>query len=474
MPLHLRWCFVVVLLTSTSAAAKPTAPDIACSHLSDSPLCRGQTLSCRTCHAGPPTFNAFGLDVTIALADVDGGFADALPLALDAVGGDDSDGDGISNTEELALGTMPGDAFSFAPNGGVEVDFVDENGNPFFTLNTWDAAVAFRRVTVTYCGRSPSYDEMRALSALDDGAARQAVHDHLDECLASDFWLQQGLPRLADPRVKPEAAIGKDSENPLGDYEWDYRLFVHVLSDGRDARDLLLADYHVDENGDVVDGIVPRPEPVYEPATGKLWSGGGQPVPPEHRAGMLTTQWFLGNNTMFSELPRTTAAQAYRAYLGEDIALGEGIHPVVGEPRDVDHKGVDAPACAACHSTLDPLSYAFSAYNGFDVLTEERFEETFYEDLIGAYDPSRTTYQGDGVFDGVAVPTLRDWAQQAVASDAFARNLGEMFFTHIFDDDVAPSEFADFDAAVRRLRDSDFSANALVHDLVDTPAFGRP
>ena len=56
--------------------------------------------------------------------------------------------------------------------------------------------------------------------------------------------------------------------------------------------------------------------------------GGGQPLDVEHRAGMITTQWFLVINTMLSDLPRTTAAQAYRSYLGEDIARQEGIWPV--------------------------------------------------------------------------------------------------------------------------------------------------
>lgn len=35
---------------------------------------------------------------------------------------------------------------------------------------------------------------------------------------------------------------------------------------------------------------------------------------------MLTTRWFLAKNTMVTPIPRTTAAQAYRAYLGYDIA----------------------------------------------------------------------------------------------------------------------------------------------------------
>ena len=79
---------------------------------------------------------------------------------------------------------------------------------------------------------------------------------------------------------------------------------------------------------------------------------------------MITTQWFLSINTMFSPLPRTTAAQAYRAYLGADIAQQQGIFPIAGEPLDVDDKGVRDAQCATCHATLDPLSYAFAEYQG--------------------------------------------------------------------------------------------------------------
>lgn len=42
---------------------------------------------------------------------------------------------------------------------------------------------------------------------------------------------------------------------------------------------------------------------------------------------MNTTQWLLVMNTMYSFLPRSTAAQAYRAYLGLDISERESELP---------------------------------------------------------------------------------------------------------------------------------------------------
>ena len=81
---------------------------------------------------------------------------------------------------------------------------------------------------------------------------------------------------------------------------------------------------------------------------------------------MITTAWFFVINTMFTAVPRTTAAQAYRSYLGYDIARSEGlIEPPAGTPLiDYDQKGVTEEECAVCHRTLDPLSYAFTRYKG--------------------------------------------------------------------------------------------------------------
>lgn len=462
----LPWVLATPLAFSDGAGARPTAPDAFCAAAPQSPLCQGQVVACSTCHAGPPALNPFGVDVAVALPR-DTPFEAGLALAIDHVGTLDSDADGTDNLEEITLGTLPADPFSvptpLAPAAG---------DNPFYALDTWDAALALRRVAITYCGESPTKAD---LDALEDAAdPRAAVHAALDACLQSAFWRTEALPRLADPRIEPDAFAGADADDTLADYRWDYRLFVHALTDGRDARDLLLADYHIAEDGSRIHAIVPRPEPQYDATLGKLWSGGGQPVPREHRAGMLTTQWFLAMNTMFSQLPRTTAAQAYRAYLGQDIAQGEGIHPVAGEPRDVDQKGVDAPACAACHSTLDPLAYAFSAYNGLDALTSDRFDEIFAANTIGAYAPERTPWDRTSTIMHTPVHSVRAWAEVAAGTEAFRRTLATMFFQHMFDDAPLAHEFHAFRTAYERLRDTGHSADALLHDLVDTDAFGRP
>jgi len=435
------------------ASARPLAPSALCAQYPEAPDCRGTYAECSLCHRStwPATWNAYGMEIVFQLdgEDLD---ADTLAPALAAIEELDSDGDGVRNLDELLAGTNPGDETDAWPY--CAPDRVTLPDLP--VAESYDFRRAARRAGVLYCGRSPSYDELHALDAMAPAERYQALHTELERCLGESYWRDRALHRLADERVRPISSVGADSpvDIVIGDYEWDYRLFSHVLTDDRDARDLLLADYHVDEDGDVVRGAIPGVR------------AGTQPLVPEERAGMITTQWFLSVNTMFSPLPRTTAAQAYRAYLGFDIAQQQGIVPIPGEPLDVDDKGVDAPECAGCHSTLDPLSYAFAEYEGI------RGART------GTFDASRPVRVIDGwsepasaVF-GEEVESVRVWAERAAESEAFRRNLVMLFFRHAFEREPTPGEQADFDAIVAALPGDGHSANRLIHRLVDLDAFG--
>lgn len=449
------------------AAARPTGPLTFCETYPDAPGCLGTLVSCAQCHDGPPNLNPYGIGVATALYGEPNytleRYEEALPGALAAVEEDDSDGDGLVNLEEIFLGTLPGNAQSHFS----EPEPVGELENPFYDVGNWDPKLAFRRVSITYCGISPSYEEMQAFAeALDP---YQAVHDKLDACLESDSWKNEGLHRLADAKIRPLRAVGVEGDIILADYRWDYRLFSYVLTGDRDARELLRAQYHIDEDGDVVTGTIGR---VPGRLTGlPMRVGSGQPLDAERRAGMITTQWFLMVNTMFSEMPRTTAAQAYRAYLGLDIAKGEGIIPVEGEPRDVDNKGVTNPTCAACHSTLDPLAYAFSTYNGIAI---DNVLALVFGNPIGDYDEDRAPWGGDGYLFGEPVTDLVDWAWRASDSDYFKRNLANMFFEHALGHEPGPADQEEFLALWQSLPEDGYSANRLIHRLVDTDAFGVP
>jgi len=449
-------------LTSTTAHARPPGPRALCATYPESATCKGRVPSCATCHSSPPALNAFGAEVATSLyGDASYTFDDEsyealVPAHLALVEASDPDADGTSSLEEIELGTAPGDARSVP----VVVPAPSGPENPHFDVGQYDPRFAFRRVMNLYCGRPPTYEEMEAHRAADDPLA--SVDDALAACLSSSYWRHEGLHRLGDKRIRPLEAVGYDGIIPLADYAWDYRLFSHVLTDDRDARDLLLAAYHIDEEGRVVEGVVPPPP-------SSLLGTGGQPLVPERRAGMITTQWFLMIHTMFSALPRTTAAQAYRAYLGMDLSRSEGILPVAGEPRDVDQKGVQQVVCAACHSTLDPLSYAFSTYNGIgDIDAIYDFEVT------GAYDPTRTPYGESGMLLGEEVTDLVAWAEAAASSDAFRQNLARMFFAHALGREPIASEEDEFRAIWTAIRDDGYSANKLIRRIVFSNAFGVP
>lgn len=466
----LRKSWLSVLLLSAILAyvpasfARPSGPERFCESYDSTPFCLGNIPACRMCHDGPPLLNAYGNDVASALWDnplytsVED-YEVLLSEALVHVEGTDSDGDGLTNLEEIELGLWPADAQShwlapLLPEG---------EQNPYFDVGQYDYRFSFRRVLNLYCGRPPAYEDMMSFNeAIEAGSADAELRTTLWDCLESTYWLKEGLPRLADAKIRPLKAVGFDGLIPLADYEWDYRLFSHLLSGDRDARGLLRADYHIDEEGRRVDGPVAG-------VGASVFGSGGQPLVTARRAGMLTTQWFLVIHTMFSALPRTTAAQAYRAYLGVDIAKGEGILPVANEPRDVDEKGVDQPSCAVCHSTIDPLSYAFAAYHGIGTLASP-----FDFDRSGTYDPTRTPWGTESSILGEPVTDLVSWAQVAAESELFQRNLVLMFWQHALGRAPLPDEQEDFRRIWQALPSQGYRANQIIEELVFTSAFGVP
>lgn len=444
--------------------ARPSGPARFCETYDESPFCLGTIPACRVCHDGPPLLNRYGEDVAAALwanpqytriEDYDL----LLSEALMHVEADDSDGDGLTNLEEIELGLWPANEQSYwlppaSPEGRT---------NPYFDVGNYDARFAFRRVQNLYCGRPPTYEEMQNFEqGVEDSGSETMLRAALRTCLSSTYWLEEGLQRLGDAKIRPLKAVGFDGLIPLADYTWDYRLFAHLLSGERDARDLLRATYHIDEEGQKVVGPVAG-------VGASVFGSGGQPLAPERRAGMLTTQWFLVIHTMFSALPRTTAAQAYRAYLGVDIAKGEGILPVANEPQDVDDKGVAQPNCALCHSTIDPLSYAFAAYHGIGTLNSP-----FAFEKSGTFDPTRTPWGTESSILGEPVSDLVEWADVAAESELFQRNLVLMFWKHALGRPPAPDEQEDFQRIWRSLPSHGYRANHVIEEIVFTPAFGVP
>lgn len=462
-----------VLIGIGAAQAKPTAPATLCKAQPTIAACQGAVPSCALCHDGtdPPRWNPFGQGLKDELT-AGQPFEQSLVHALEAIAEDDSDQDGVGNLDELKRGSAPG--IQEMQTGAADA----AGSNPRYKVGSYDYVFAFRRVATIYCARSPSYEELQALTQdkPDDATLKKRLHEKLSACLQSDYWQHEALPRLADKKIRPLVAAGPDSNIQIGsyrlvigDYNYDYRMFRYVLSNDRDVRELLTARYHVVEDKS---GKLSQVAGVLEKSDAKALAG-GQPVPEERRAGMLTTQWFFAINTMFSSLPRTTAAQAYRAYLGADISNGEGLRPVVGEPVDVDNKGVAAPRCANCHSTLDPLSYAFAEYEGIRVNADLKFGNYLPErpkERMPAWDMTRQK----SVLLDKPVKDLVEWAHVAADSDEFKRAITEMFFRQAFSRSASPEEQEAFNTLWRSLASDGYSANRLLHRLIDLPTFGRP
>jgi hypothetical protein len=95
----------------------------------------------------------FGADVKAGLlaspSYSSDGYEATLPEALRTALPLDSDGDGVANLDEIARGSSP--SIAEAPSGEASPD-------------TRDAETAFRRVSVVFCGTSPTFEQSKSLA----------------------------------------------------------------------------------------------------------------------------------------------------------------------------------------------------------------------------------------------------------------------------------------------------------------------
>ena len=452
---------VAALCLPTSAWARASAAELFCAEYPDSALCATGSTSCTTCHvlAGPPSHNPYGAAVreardTAVAFDVD------LSLALQAVELADSDGDGIDNLAEIAAGSWPGFEASVEPECGEQSNF----DNPWYRVGTYDPAFAFKRVTLDFCGRSPRYEEVLQFAAAADPMGQLA--EQLDLCLTSPYW-GEILRELAIGVVRP---LGPATDiSVLGNWEWDVRLFMYVMSGDRDAADLLRAKYLVVEDPPGSGRLVPIDGPrtaVEEYA---------QPLAAEDRYGLITTRYSLAMNIMFAPMPRTLVGHVYRELLGLDIARSEGLYPVDEAdgaydwpaPADVDDKGVWQEGCAGCHATLDPASYPWIRYNGIDLVG----------DTTGAMLPDRAVDivpTTEGALWGEPVDGPGSWVEAALATDAFPRRMTAILWSWLFRRPPFSCEQDEYDALWQGFAAEARNVEGLLHRLIATDAYGVP
>lgn len=448
---------IVWLLTAT-ALARPEAPLAFCDVYPDVPTCVTGETACTTCHAlsGPPVHNDYGLALLDARTP-DTEFQADLEQALRAIEDLDSDGDGTSNLVELLSGSEPGFDNSVAPECSEQTD----TDNAWYRVGEYDDGFAYKRVMLDFCGRSPRYEEVQAYGLADDQAA--VVAETLDLCLQSPYW-QEVLEELAVGVVQP-AGPATDL-NILGNWEWDLKLFRYAMSGDRDAGLIMTAQtYVVEQDGKLVEIDEPRGE-LEEYA---------QPLPAEHRYGIITTRYALAMRVMFTDVPRTLAAHTYRQLLGLDIARSEGLYSIDEAngaydwpaPLDVDDKGVWQEECAGCHATLDSLSYPWARYNGIDL--DGDTTGIWLEDR--ATDILPTT---DGWILGKEVDGPEAWVEVAVNSDAFSENTVEMFWNYLFRRSPYSCDEPEFDALWTAFRDDGRNVEDMLRAMVLTDAYGTP
>ena len=450
------------------AAAKPIGPGLFCDAYPDSPHCVGRQPTCELCHTTAPAHNDYGAAIAARLLPdaprplPDAQYAAALPEALAAIAAGDADGDGISNLDEVGLGTLPGDASSKPASLGCD----GAPQNPFYDVCRYDPPYALRKLYLDVCGHSPTYEQVEAFSALPRERQMERLDQVLDQCLDSEFWLGKdgALWQLAHEKIRPVGAF-KAGEDPglidLSDYYDDYHLFVYTQTDDRDLREMLTADYYVQRVSDA---------PTVYRRVDDLPS---QQVQRARRAGLMTTNWVMVYNVMFAALPRTAAAQAYRAFLGLDIAQLQGLYPIEGEPVDYDDKGVSEPGCAVCHSTLDPLSYPFKNYNGFQEPLFQYFEgrtETYFLDE----GPRMADMPEAGAVLGQRVEDLVEWAQVAANSTEMLIATVSDYWSLLVGSEPRPNDVEFVQTWQRLGNENAYSVERMLHDLIKTEAYGAP
>lgn len=466
---RVRLTLALLALSPGLAFAKPPAGGVFCATYPTSPSCVGQQPACTYCHVAAPQRNGFGAALEAQLAPgaprplSDADFSMALPAALRAVEAADTDADGVANLVEFEKGTLPGDARSFprdVPCAG--------GPNPQYRVCEYDARYAYRKLLLDVCGTSPTYAQLKAFGALGQAQQLATLDTELDRCLGTEFWRGKNgqLWQLAHPKIRPVGSLKDGPEDPgaipLADYYDDYALYAWSQTDDHDARDVLTADFFVER--------LTNPTRYRQVATLPI-----QGVDPAHRAGNMTTAWNLVYFVMFTALPRNAASQMYRAYLGLDIAKQEGLFSVPNEPRDYDAKGVQAQACAACHATLDPLSYPYRNYNGLTGNQPGRYVPNRLETFFPNEAPTLSQTPEAGVIFGQPVANLREWGQVAANSDAFAIATVTDYWKLLVGHPPTPEENAEFVATWQAFKTTHtWRVQKMLHDLIKTEAYGAP
>jgi len=187
----MRSLFLFMLwLMSESVLGKPQAVDLFCDAFPSSPSCSGAAISCNYCHAAvPPALNPFGGSVKAGIQQTGTEFppsADAMRIAIEAFGQDDSDRDGFANLVEIQAGHKPGDDTSHPTQNGCKPGAKLVNGQ--WNLCQRDPAYVYKKIWLDVCGENPDYDDYKKFVGLSADRQGKALDELLDDCMESVHW----------------------------------------------------------------------------------------------------------------------------------------------------------------------------------------------------------------------------------------------------------------------------------------------
>ncbi|MCA9525450.1 MAG: hypothetical protein KC549_04025, partial [Myxococcales bacterium] len=136
--------------------------------------------------------------------------------------------------------------------------------------------------------------------------------------------------------------------------------------------------------------------------------------------------------------------------------------------------------CARCHSTLDPLTYPFSRYEGIQGGTGSfripfRYNSTRLNAFTETDGPLIADAPEEGRLFGRPVADLVEWARVAADSDAYARATVLDYWKLMMGESPRPEEQAEFDTLWHELMTThEYRVERLLHALIETEAYGVP
>lgn len=480
---------MVISLGGNRAWANPFMPAQLCQASPGAPACEGGQVACSFCHTPRlPELNVFGGDIKKWLEQNAMKLPESVEGTAELLAGVatlDSDGDGITNADEIKGGTMPGVTSADLSSGRC-------GGVPC----VYDHDYAYRRIRNSVCRLPANYEDFATFKALSAAEKSNKLHDLLDDCMKMNGWRGKNgvVWEIGHYKIRPigNLKLGEDQGMiPAVDYYADYNIFVYTQIDGNDAREMLLADYAVKrvEIGD---------QTIYTKQTPTRLTD-GIVMQPERRVGLLTSFWNLSVYLNYTGIARVLVAQAFTAFLGVNLAQMQGLQPPpVSESkfRDYDNKGVERPECAVCHTTVDALAYPFRNYNGLtgttNILGGQNASLLSSVDNLGnennltplSYSLPRMNalaqrYPGiqempeAGYIFGQRVNNLKEWATVLVNSDQFASNLVKDYWRAVIGHDPTEAEQDEFRQVWQRFKNvHSFKVDDMMHDLINTMAFG--